>query len=302
MVKRYGFNVEASLPKVPNHPVESKEWLYGRTIINAVRVVMKAQDVQISIFGAENIPATGGALLAINHTGYYDFILGGIPAFVRGKRLVRFMAKKEIFDTPVVGSLMRAMKHVSVNRAAGASSMEDARKHIEAGELVGIFPEATVSRSFEIKELKTGAVRIAESANAPLIPLIIWGGQRIITKDIDRDLGRSHIPVFISVGEPVDTSGDPEVATQRLFEAMRTLLDETRHSYESQYGPFDGGEPWRPVSLGGGAPTLERAKLLEIAEKERRQAKRDAKKAAQAGGRRNPVTALIARLKKLIKK
>lgn len=103
MVKRFGFFVEDSLPKVPLHPEESRETFYGRIIISAVRTVMKAQDVQISIFGAENIPTTGGALFAINHTGYYDFILGGIPAFVRGKRLVRFMAKKEIFDTPEIG-------------------------------------------------------------------------------------------------------------------------------------------------------------------------------------------------------
>ncbi|BAU97253.1 acyltransferase [Corynebacterium suranareeae] len=292
MIKRNGFFVEDSLAKVPPHPSESREPFYGRTIINAVRAVLKAQDVRISIFGAENIPTTGGALLAINHTGYYDFILGGIPAFVRGKRLVRFMAKKEIFDTPVVGTLMRWMKHVSVDRSAGASSMKEAQTRLDAGHLVGIFPEATVSRSFEIKELKTGAVRIADAAQVPLLPLIIWGGQRIITKDIDRDLGRSHIPVFISVGEPVDPSGDPEEATQRLYEAMKTLLDETRTAYEQQYGPFDGGELWRPQSLGGGAPTLEQAKMLEIAEKERRQAKR----AAKAAKKRTPL------IRKLFKK
>lgn len=279
MVKRFGFFVEDSLPKVPLHPEESRETFYGRIIISALRTVMKAQDVQISIFGAENIPTTGGALFAINHTGYYDFILGGIPAFVRGKRLVRFMAKKEIFDTPVVGTLMRWMKHVSVDRSAGAGSMEDARKRLDAGSLVGIFPEATVSRSFEIKELKTGAVRIADSSDVPLLPLIIWGGQRIITKDIERDFGRSHIPVFISVGEPVDASGDPDEATERLYEAMKKLLDETRTAYEQKYGPFEGGELWRPKSLGGGAPTLEQAKMLEIAERERRQAKRAAKAA-----------------------
>ena len=295
MVKRNGFWVEDSLAEVPPHLQEARELLYGRTMITALRMVMKAQDLRISIFGAENIPASGSALLAINHTGYYDFILGGVPAFVRGKRLVRFMAKKEIFDTPVVGTLMRAMKHVSVDRAAGASSMEDAKKHLDAGNLVGIFPEATVSRSFEIKELKSGAVRIAEDAQAPLIPLIIWGGQRVITKDIKRDLGRSHIPVFISVGAPVDSSGDPEEATLRLFEVMKKLLDETRTAYEQQYGPFEGGELWRPASLGGGAPTLEKAKELEIAEKERRKAKREAKKAGAQ-------TSLLGRLKRLVKK
>ncbi|MCK2199857.1 1-acyl-sn-glycerol-3-phosphate acyltransferase [Corynebacterium callunae] len=296
MVKRYGFFVEKDLPKVPLHPSESREPVYARIIINAIRGVLKAQGVKIYIFGAENVPTEGGALFAMNHTGYYDFIVGGIPAYVRGKRLVRFMAKKEIFDTPIVGSLMRAMKHVSVDRSAGAGSMEDARKHLNDGQLVGIFPEATVSRSFEIKELKTGAVRIADSANTPLIPLIMWGSQRVITKDIDPNLGRSHTPIFVRVGAPIDPSGDPAAATERLFEAMKTLLDETRQQYETEFGPFPGGEPWRPESLGGSAPSLERAKLLEIAEKERRQAKKAAKKAQ--GGRKG----LLGKLRGFFKK
>ncbi|MFP7366624.1 1-acyl-sn-glycerol-3-phosphate acyltransferase [Corynebacterium callunae] len=296
MVKRNGFFVEKDLPKVPLHSTESREPVYARIIINGIRGVLKAQGVKIYIFGAENVPTEGGALLAMNHTGYYDFIVGGIPAFVRGKRLVRFMAKKEIFDTPVVGTLMRAMKHVSVDRSAGAGSIEDARKHLNDGQLVGIFPEATVSRSFEIKELKTGAVRIADSANVPLLPLIMWGGQRVITKDIDPNLGRSHIPIFVRVGAPVDASGDPAEATERLFESMKALLDETSQQYEAEFGPFPGGEPWRPESLGGSAPSLERAKLLEIAEKERRQAKKAAKKAQ--GGR----TGLLGKLIKLVKK
>ncbi|WP_080791861.1 lysophospholipid acyltransferase family protein [Corynebacterium pacaense] len=274
MTRRFGFWVDESTSKVPPHPTESKELLYNRIIINAIRGVLKAQGLRIYIHGAENIPAEGGALLAINHTGYYDFILGGVPALLRGKRLVRFMAKKEIFDTPVVGALMRGMHHASVDRAHGAGSLDDAINRLRNGQLVGIFPEATVSRSFEIKGLKTGAVRIAAAAEVPLIPLIIWGGQRIITKDIERNLGRSRTPIIISVGKPVDPTGEPEAATARLHEAMVTLLDAVRSEYEREFGPFAGGEPWRPASLGGGAPDLERAGLLEIAERERRQAKK----------------------------
>ena len=293
MVRRQGFLVEKDLPEVPPHPTESRELLYNRTIITLAKGALKAQDLRVHVFGAENIPAEGGALLAINHTGYYDFILGAVPGHVRGRRLVRFMAKKEIFDTPVVGALMKGMGHLSVDRAAGAGSIEVATEHLRAGELVGIFPEATVSRAFEIKDLKTGAVRIAENSGAPLLPLIIWGGQRVITKDIDSDLGRPHIPVFIRVGEAVDPSGDPNTATERLSRTMKTLLDEVRAHYEEEFGPFAGGELWRPESLGGGAPSLERAKLLEIAEKERRRAKKEARRAA---GKRGP----LARIRGLL--
>lgn len=282
MVKKQGFWVPKGTPDVSPHPKESKELLYNRVIIRFIKTVMKAQGLQLYVFGSENIPTTGGALLAVNHTGYYDFILGGLPAHLRGRRLVRFMAKKEIFDTPVVGALMNGMSHIPVNRAKGAGSLDHAVTRLQEGQLVGIFPEATISRSFEIKSLKTGAVRIADTAEVPLLPLIIWGGQRIITKDIDSDLGRSHIPVFIRVGAPVDASGSPEEATERLAQAMKELLDEVRTAYEAEFGPFEGGEPWRPESLGGGAPSMERASLMEMAERERRQAKREAKKAAKA--------------------
>lgn len=301
MVKKQGFFVPADTPQVSPHPQESKELLYNRIIIRFIKLVMKGQGLKLYVFGSENIPTTGGALLAVNHTGYYDFILGGIPSHLRGKRLTRFMAKKEIFDTPVVGQLMRGMSHIPVNRAKGAGSLENAVTRLQQGQLVGIFPEATISRSFEIKNLKTGAVRIADSAGVPLLPLIIWGGQRIITKDIERNMGRSNTPIFIKVGAPVDPSGTPEEATARLAVAMTELLDEVRTDYENHFGPFDGGEPWRPESLGGGAPSLERASLLEIAERERRQARRDAKKAAATD--RKPLPArVLGRATGLVKK
>lgn len=284
MIKKQGFFVPEGTAAVPLHPKESGEPLYNRIIIRFIKTVMKAQGLKLYVFGSENVPTSGGALLAVNHTGYYDFILGGLPAHLRGKRLVRFMAKKEIFDTPVVGQLMNGMRHIPVNRdkGKGAGSLENAVDRLKQGQLVGIFPEATISRSFEIKNLKTGAVRIADAADVPLLPLIIWGGQRIITKDIDRNMGRSGFPIIIKVGEPVDASGTPEEATERLTQAMKKLLDEVRTDYENTFGPFEGGELWRPESLGGGAPSLERASLLEMAEKERREAKRAAKKAAQA--------------------
>ena len=56
--------------------------------------------------------------------------------------------------------------------------------------MVGIFPEATISRSFELKEFKTGAVRLAASAEVPLIPLVLWGTQRMFTKDHPKDFSR----------------------------------------------------------------------------------------------------------------
>ena len=121
-------------------------------------------------------------LLACNHIGYVDFVYGGLAANPSG-RLVRFMAKRELFDHSLVGPLMRSLHHIEVDRGAGEASFRTAVDFLRQGEAVGIFPEATISRSMELKEFKTGAVRIAAEAGVPLVPVIMWGTQRMMTKD-----------------------------------------------------------------------------------------------------------------------
>lgn len=270
------FEVPADFVEPAPHPVESKERFY-QSIIGGFKRIMRAQGLRFYVHGAENIPERDGALFVINHTGYYDFIIAGIGAHLRGKRLVRFMAKKEVFDTKVVGSLMRGMKHVPVDRAAGAASIKEATKWLSSGGLVGIFPESTISRSFELAEFKTGAARIAHEAGVPMIPTVIWGSQRIWTKGMDKNLGRSNTPVVLSYGEPVITTGDPEEDTRRVKAAMQELLEFNREEYERRFGPFEPGLKWMPASLGGGAPTLEEATAVQKKEREAKLAKKQAK-------------------------
>lgn len=275
------FRVPADLPEVPDHPVESRERFYNGFMIRFLKGLMRAQGIRVTVFGAEHLPTEGGALLAMNHTGYYDFIFGEVPGNVRGRRLVRFMAKKEIFDMPVIGNLMRRMDHLSVDRAAGAASREEAVERLEKGQIVGIFPEATISRSFEIKELKTGAARIAAHAGVPLIPMVIWGGQRIWTKGHPKRLGRTNTPVYLRLGTPVDPGGDPAVATERLHTALVELMDQVRQDYAAEYGPFPEGEYWLPQALGGTAPTLPEAHRIDTEDKARKKAAKEAKQATR---------------------
>lgn len=307
------FRVPADLPEVPDHPVESRERFYNGFIIRALKALLRAQDIQVTCFGAEHLPLAGGALLALNHTNYYDFILGEIPGHLRGRRLVRFMAKKEVFEAPVVGRFMRYMDHISVDRRSGGGSIDEAVARIKSGQIVGIFPEATISRSFELKDFKTGAVRIAAAADAPLIPMVTWGGQRIWTKGLGKNLGRSHTPVYLRVGAPVDSSGTPEEATAQLKEAMQELLEQVRADYDAEYGPFPAGLAWRPAARGGSAPTLAAADRIEAAHRAERSARREARSArrrAQSARRidRRADAALgngpgwLARLKSLLKR
>ena len=89
--------------------------------------------------GTENIPKTGGAVLVSNHISYLDFIFTGLGALPQ-KRLVRFMAKREIFDHRIGGPLMRGMHHIPVDREAGLASYREALAALKAGE-----SEATAS-------------------------------------------------------------------------------------------------------------------------------------------------------------
>lgn len=280
------FRVPAGFTPPPAHPREAREFPYGRPILPLVKLILRLQDTQVTCVGAEHIPTSGGAIIASNHTNYLDMFWSGVPAHLRGKRLVRFIAKQEVFEVPVVGMLMRLMRHVPVDRFAGSSSIDEAIKHLHAGHLVGVFPEATISRSFELKDFKTGAARIAQQAEVPLIPQITWGGQRTWTKGGKKHLGRNHTPIRVHVGAPVDTSGTPEEVTARLRAAMEELLDDARTAYEAEYGPFAGGESWRPAALGGGAPTLEEANKrdeIERAEKKRRREEQAAQPVKKPG-------------------
>ena len=129
-------------------------------VIVAIKTLWKYLGLRFDFSGGENIPRKGGAILAINHVSYLDFAITGTAVLPTG-RLVRFMAKKEIFDHTVAGPLMRGMHHINVDRSNGSASFVAALRALKAGEIVGIFPEGTTSTSFEIKELKSGAVRLA---------------------------------------------------------------------------------------------------------------------------------------------
>ena len=155
-------------------------------IILAAKTGFRLLGQRFDLTGTEHVPRKGGVLLAVNHVGYLDFVYGGLAANPSGRK-VRFMAKREVFDHPVSGPVMRSMHHIEVDRGEGLASFRAAVDYLQRGEAVGIFPEATISRSMELKEFKTGAVRIAAEAGVPLVPVILWGTQRIMTKDHDKD-------------------------------------------------------------------------------------------------------------------
>jgi 1-acyl-sn-glycerol-3-phosphate acyltransferase len=250
------------------------EPVYG-TIVQLARLTWRLQGLRFTVTGVENLPAAGGAVIAINHTSYFDFTFAGLPAYKQGGgRKVRFMAKQEVFEHKISGPLMRGCRHIPVDRDRGAASFDVAVQRLKAGELVGVYPEATISRSFEIKELKSGAARMAIAAGVPIIPHIVWGAQRIWTKDHPKKLYRPKVPIAVTVGEPILPTLPASDLTTLLHSRMQHLLERVQDSY----GPHPAGEFWVPHRLGGAAPSLAEAARLDAEEARDRAAARAAER------------------------
>jgi 1-acyl-sn-glycerol-3-phosphate acyltransferase len=169
----------------------------------------------------------------------------------------------------VINFLIKRTKTIPVDRGAGAGAYALAVQHLRDGEIVGVYPEATISRSFELKEFKTGAARMARDADVPIVPVIVWGAQRIWTKDHPRHIGRKKVPITVAIGPPLRAAEDISVTEAELRESMTTLLHKAQQDYAHPAGAY-----WVPHRLGGGAPTMAEAARIEAQEAAERAAHR----------------------------
>jgi 1-acyl-sn-glycerol-3-phosphate acyltransferase len=228
-----------------------------RLVIRVALVVFRLFGFRFDVRGSQHVPAEGGAIICSNHVSFFDFTFLGLGALPQ-HRLVRFMAKSAVFEHRFAGPFMRAMRHIPVDRKAGAAAFESAVRALKDGEIVGVFAEATISTSFTLKELKAGAARMALDAGVPLIPAAVWGGQRVATK-----AGvhlRRGTPITVILGEPVvaEPGEKAQSLLRRTRAAMEVLLEEAQRSYpDTPSGPDD--RWWLPAHLGGTAPTPEEA-------------------------------------------
>ena len=225
-----------------------------RGVIRTALVVFRLFGFRFDVRGQEHVPATGGAIICSNHVSFLDFTFLGLAALPQ-HRLVRFMAKASVFHHWASGPFMRAMQHIPVDRKAGAAAFDSAVRALEDGQVVGVFPEATISSSFTVKDLKAGAARMAVDAGVPLLPAAVWGGQRIATKGHKVVLQRG-VAVTVVIGEPIVPQPGEKVQSvlRRTKAAMEVLLDEAQRSYPDQPAGDD-DRWWLPAHLGGTAPT-----------------------------------------------
>ena len=231
-------------------------------VIRTVLTVFRLFGFRFDMRGIDNIPASGGAVLASNHVSYFDFMFVGLPGWRRDKRFVRFMAKEAVFRHRISGPLMRGMHHIPVDRSAGAAAYGHALDALRSGEIVGVFPESTIARSFVQRPLKSGAARLAIEAGVPLIPVLTWGGHRVWTSGRKPHWQR-RVPVSIWVDRPlpIDPDDTPATLTDKLAARLLELLDEVLAAYPAD--DEDRKSWWWPAHLGGAAPTQEVAAANE---------------------------------------
>lgn len=232
-----------------------------RTLEIAATLAVRVTGTRITYQGLEHLPASGGAVVAINHTGYVDFLPAALAA-MKCKRRLRFMIKAEMAEVGIVRWLIRHTGAIPVDRQAGAGAYAAAVESLRHGEIVGMYPEATISRSFELKEFKSGAVRMAMEANVPIVPVIVWGAHRLWTKDHPKALGRNKFPVTVMIGDAIAPTG----TAQQLTTTMRSEMTKLLHTAQDTYPRPDGAAFWLPRRLGGTAPTPAEARAIEEAE------------------------------------
>jgi 1-acyl-sn-glycerol-3-phosphate acyltransferase len=226
--------------------------------------MVSMQGTKCTFQGLENIPSRGGALLAQNHTSYLDWLPTLLAVKERGRR-AHFMIKAEMADVKAVNFVIKHARLIPVDRRAGHDSFEVAVERLRAGELIGMHPEATISRSYELREFKTGAARMALEAQVPLIPVVVWGAHRIWPKDHPKKVFRNKVPITVAVGRPLAPMGTPEQLNTALRQSLHTLLYRVQEEY-----PHPEGEFWVPRRLGGAAPSQDDSQAIRLAELQER--------------------------------
>ena len=204
--------------------------------------------------GGENIPQTGGVVIAANHISHVDALAFGHYVYGNG-RIPRFLAKSGVFKNKFVGGVLRAAKQIPVYRdsADAANALRDAIAAVNDGQAIAVYPEGTITRDPGIWPMgaKSGAARIALATGCPVIPVAQWGPQEILAYHEKRPHLLPRKRMIILAGPPVDLDdlrGLPQTAdtlreaTGRIMDAITELLAKLRGEEPParRYGPADG--------------------------------------------------------------
>ncbi|SDS58221.1 1-acyl-sn-glycerol-3-phosphate acyltransferases [Nocardioides scoriae] len=235
-------------------------------LVNGVgRLALRALRLEVRWTGAEHLPTQGPVVLAATHGSFPDFVLLERVAVTRG-RYVRFLTRHDVWHAPGVPFFMDAMRHVPVDRDAPAAAYLRARALLRAGEAVGGFPEAGISHSYTVRPLMRGLVALAQEVGVPLVPVALWGGQRLLgvgdpAPPPDWTRGR-RVDLALGPALRVAPGDDLTERTHELGHVLTDLLEGLQRLPHHQPRPGQVA-PWHPAHLGGHAPSRYRAVELE---------------------------------------
>ena len=210
---------------------------------------------RLDVEGLDNVPRSGGAVMVLNHSSFVDFFTAARLPFLRLGRPVRMLAKASLFESRLLGPVMRAAGHIPVERGSGREALAAAVAALRRGEFVGVLPEQTISPSFELLPFKSGAVRMAQEAGVPVVPAVSWGSHRFWTTGEGPHL-TWRLPVHVRYAPPVMPEGDAQTVTSRIRDLMVGMLEDVQHRYRDG---LPAGARWVPARFGGSAPTVEEA-------------------------------------------
>jgi 1-acyl-sn-glycerol-3-phosphate acyltransferase len=230
------------------------------------RVALRALMLDVRWTGAEHLPLSGPVVVAATHVSYPDFVFIQRAALDR-RRYLRFMTRHDVWDVPAVGRFMDGMRHIPVDRQVPAHAYLRARGLLRVGEAVCGFPEAGISYSFTVRPLMRGLVALARDTGAPVVPVAVWGTQRLFS------VGDPHPPPDLTRRRRVDLAFGPALhvaADDDLTERTHDLGHELTDLLEGlQQLPHHRPRPgevatWYPAHLGGHAPSRHRALGLDV--------------------------------------
>ena len=172
--------------------------------------------------GLENIPRTGGCLLAANHQSYLDppFVAAFLP------REMHFMARRSLFRNPVFRALIVRCNAFAIERdKADVKGVKSAIERLEAGNLLLVFPEGTRTRDGTVGPIKAGIGLLAERSAVPIVPVLIWGAHKVWPKG---RLFPGMGSVRMAFGKPLAPApqNDSRNLGDRLREALIALKGE----------------------------------------------------------------------------
>ncbi|GAA4683556.1 lysophospholipid acyltransferase family protein [Nocardioides nanhaiensis] len=230
-----------------------------RAAVAAGHVALRGLGVTVRAEGAHHLPRTGPVVLASNHVSFPDFVFVQKALLPAGRR-TRFLIRGDMWDAPAVGRALDGMRHVPVDRTAPAGAYLRARALLRQGEVVCAFPEAGISAAYVVRALMPGAVALARETGAPLVPVTLWGSQRLwpqkraADEPLPRpDLTRGRL-VDVRVHPPLHVAPDAPLTEavrglgQVLHEGVETLQRLPEH--RPRPGEY---APWYPRHLGGDA-------------------------------------------------